>query len=69
MAILYKNGSDFYDWRGWCLCDINSQFLAKVDELSLHISQSQRILEEKEQLLEKEKERLAKGSHIQELRG
>lgn len=51
------------------MCDINSQFLAKVDELSLHISQSQRILEEKEQLLEKEKERLAKGSHIQELRG
>lgn len=69
MVILYKNGSDFYDWRGWRLYGINSQFLAKVDELSLHISQSQRILEEKEQLLEKEKERLAKGSHIKELRG
>ena len=69
MAILYKNGSDFYDWRGWHLCDKTSQFLAKVDELSLHISQSQRILEEKEKKKEKEKERLAKGSHIQELRG
>lgn len=67
MTIIHKNGSIFYDRRGWCLCGMNSQFLAKVDELNLHISKSQRILEEKEQLLEKEKERLEKGSQFSEL--
>ncbi|CBK21051.2 uncharacterized protein [Blastocystis hominis] len=54
MTIIHKNGSIFYDRR------------AKVDELNLHISKSQRILEEKEQLLEKEKERLEKAQEVLE---